>query len=146
MSRDAAPTTEASLRLTHAICQALIAQARAAEDREICGFLACTSDRHGPITRYVIHNRACQAASRFEMDPAQQIAAFRAMRERGEQLIAIYHSHPTSPAIPSAHDLAGHSYPGVAALIISPHAAPDQRLRAWALNGAEAWPITLLCR
>ena len=46
-------------------------------------------------------------ARRFEMDPADQIRAMKTMRERGETMLAIYHSHPSAPPEPSVHDLDG---------------------------------------
>lgn len=134
----------AVLTLPDDLCRTLIDEAVLAGNREICGFLARADETAGPLSHYVVSNRAPTPASRFDMDAAEQIAVFKTMRERGEQLVAIYHSHPTSPAVPSAHDLAGHSYPAACALIVSPQAAVELRLRAWALNGVEAQPITLV--
>jgi proteasome lid subunit RPN8/RPN11 len=55
----------------------------------------------------------------FAMDPAQQTAALRAIRERGEELYAIYHSRPDAPPLPSPADLAECGYPEALYLIIS---------------------------
>jgi proteasome lid subunit RPN8/RPN11 len=41
------------------------------------------------------------------------------MREAGEDLLAIYHSHPASPAAPSSIDIAEAGYPDAIYLIIS---------------------------
>lgn len=132
-----------ALSLPALLCEALIARAQAARSREICGFLAMDVDTPATIDDYPIANRAPDACQRFEMDPAEQIAAFKDMRARRQRMLAIYHSHPTTAAVPSIHDRAGHSYPGAAALIISPAArAPDQ-LRAWAIDARIARPIAL---
>lgn len=40
----------------------------------------------------------------FEIDPAALIAAHRAAREGGAQVLGYYHSHPVGPAEPSATD------------------------------------------
>jgi len=53
------------------------------------------------------------------VDPANQIDALREMRELGHELFAIYHSHPTSAALPSTTDMAEAGYPEVLYLIIS---------------------------
>jgi proteasome lid subunit RPN8/RPN11 len=53
------------------------------------------------------------------MDPHAQIAAMSAMHQCGETMLGIYHSHPTTPALPSPRDLAEAAYPGVAYVIIS---------------------------
>ena len=44
--------------------------------------------------------------TRYRPDPRDLIAAFRDMDDRGGDLVAIYHSHPTSQAYPSPTDRA----------------------------------------
>jgi proteasome lid subunit RPN8/RPN11 len=68
------------------------------------------------------------------MDPAQQIAALRTMRESGEQLFAIYHSHPNSPPLPSPTDLAQSNYPEALYLIISLQTRGVLEMRGFRLN------------
>lgn len=146
MTPIAAHAPAAILSLPQWLADELVQAARDQPQHEICGFIAAAPGESGAIRRYPIHNHASDARQRFDMDAGEQIAAFKAMRDRGETLRAIYHSHPSAPARPSAQDLAGHSYPAVAALIISPTAPADQRLRAWGLNGDQPAPIRLLWR
>ncbi len=95
----------------------ILQQAQRAEDSEICGLV---STRNGqPVRCYPVANAAAQPAHRFRMDPQQQIEAMRQMRERGEELFAIYHSHPDAPALPSATDLREAAYPDTLYIIIS---------------------------
>lgn len=42
---------------------------------------------------------------RYEMDPAEQFAVMRRMRQAGEELVAIYHSHPATEPVPSQTDI-----------------------------------------
>ena len=56
---------------------------------------------------------------RYMMDPAEQFQAIRSMRARGLAMMGIYHSHPHSPAIPSATDIRLAFYPEVFYLIVS---------------------------
>jgi len=79
----------------------------------------------------------------FAMDPTQQIAAMRAMREGGEELFAIYHSHPDSPPLPSATDLAQANYPDVLYLIISLQTRGVLELRGFRLQGRAIMEIPL---
>lgn len=53
------------------------------------------------------------------MDAEEQIRAMRHMRLAGETLIGIFHTHPDSPAAPSAKDRELAAYPGVVYLILS---------------------------
>jgi proteasome lid subunit RPN8/RPN11 len=39
------------------------------------------------------------------MDPGEQLHVQKQMRERKEEMVAIFHSHPQSPAYPSAKDV-----------------------------------------
>ncbi|MBE0696698.1 MAG: M67 family metallopeptidase [Anaerolineaceae bacterium] len=57
---------------------------------------------------------------RFRMDPAGQLNAMHTIEEHGLELVAIFHSHPNGPEIPSATDLHEFYYPGVLSLILSP--------------------------
>ena len=53
------------------------------------------------------------------------------MRENGETLFAIYHSHPSAPPEPSIHDLEGLGYPDALYLIISLNIKGVLEMRAW---------------
>lgn len=138
------PAAPSSLSLPAWLADELLAAARGEPANEICGLIAAMPGAPDTARRYPIRNNAIHAAQRFDMDAAEQIAAFKAMRTRHETLLAIYHSHPDAPACPSAQDMAGHNYPAVAALIISPTAPSGQKLYAWALNTERPQPIPLL--
>jgi proteasome lid subunit RPN8/RPN11 len=58
-------------------------------------------------------------------------------------LVGIYHSHPTSPAAPSARDLAEAAYPGVAYLIVSLQTADAPVLAGFLFNGSNFVPLSL---
>ncbi len=95
----------------------ILQQAQQAEDSEVCGLVSARDGQ--PVHCYPVVNAAAQPAHRFRMDPQQQIEAMRQMRERGEELFAIYHSHPDAPALPSATDLREAAYPDALYIIIS---------------------------
>lgn len=57
--------------------------------------------------------------SRYLIDPREQLGAFRAMDERGEELVAIYHSHPASQPFPSPTDRDEASYPDAVHVLVS---------------------------
>lgn len=84
---------------------------------EVCGLLAGNSS--GLTSLYRIPNIAEDPVTTFYMQPQAQIATLKIMRQSGEQLSGIYHSHPNSEALPSNKDLQQATYPGTAYLIVS---------------------------
>ncbi|MBF0425077.1 MAG: M67 family metallopeptidase [Magnetococcales bacterium] len=60
-----------------------------------------------------------QDSRRFLADPEAQIALFRDLREKGREVVAIYHSHPEGPLLPSLTDLDWSAYPDALYLIVS---------------------------
>ena len=103
------------LVLAPGILEDVIRCAREAYPLEACGLLVGrnTGDRFIPIT-----NISSQA-NEYEMDPAELIAALRSLRETGERLLGIFHSHPHGPAEPSETDVERAYYPDAAHLIVS---------------------------
>jgi proteasome lid subunit RPN8/RPN11 len=53
------------------------------------------------------------------MDPKEQFTVIKELRRQGQEMLAIYHSHPASPARPSAEDIRLALTPDVAHAIIS---------------------------
>jgi proteasome lid subunit RPN8/RPN11 len=99
------------------IANQLLHAAQTEPEREVCGLLGALG---GAVSRcYPVRNCDVHPERHFLLDAQQQIAALRDMRERGEQLFAIYHSHPSAPAEPSPADLEAASHPEALHLIIS---------------------------
>ncbi len=105
------------VRIPRSIVNQILHQAQQASDEEICGLIAGNSA--GFTHCYPVANIAGDRRRLFEMDPKGLIGALRAMRENGEELKAIYHSHPEAPAQPSLEDIQQSEYPGVLYLIVS---------------------------
>lgn len=104
-------------RLSPALQRALIVMARATPRVEVCALLGGQNNRLTSI--YPVANIAEEPGSHFLLDPEGQIDAMKAMRETGENLRGIFHSHPAAPAIPSVSDQALASYPDVFYIIVS---------------------------
>lgn len=60
-----------------------------------------------------------RSTSRYRLDPIGQLRIFQYLEEAGLDLLAIYHSHPHGPSIPSKTDIAEAAYPDVIHLIWS---------------------------
>jgi proteasome lid subunit RPN8/RPN11 len=65
------------------------------------------------------------------------------MRDQGEELFAIYHSHPTAPAEPSAIDLELAAYPDALYLIISLNTKGILEMRGFRIEQKTAREIAL---
>jgi len=117
------------IRIPEKIIQAMIDHATQEAPNECCGLLAGKEKEVRGI--YRVSNLPSDHPSisdlkvpedrrfRYVMDPKEQINAFKKMRESGIHLLAIYHSHPHSPAYPSKTDIRLAYYPDVHYLIIS---------------------------
>ena len=105
------------VKIPRPLVNQLLHHAQLGGEYEICGLLAAR-DGH-PIRVVPVANIAAAPATRFEMEPKELIDAMRGMRDAGETLFAIYHSHPSSPAAPSVIDTAQASYPEALYLIVS---------------------------
>ncbi len=105
------------VRIPRSIVNQILHQAQQASEEEICGLIAGSAK--GFTRCYPVANIAADRHRLFEMDPKGLIDALRAMRENGEEMKAIYHSHPEAPAQPSLEDIQQSEYPDVLYLIVS---------------------------
>lgn len=117
------------IKITRPLATLLLGLAQRSPQQEICGLIGGIDSN--PQTVYPVANAAADTAHRFEMDPREQIAAFKAMRTKGENLFAIYHSHPQSPPVPSARDIEDLGYPEALQLIISLNTRGVLEMRAY---------------
>jgi desampylase len=107
----------------------VVAHAREAAPAECCGLLLGVESR---ITDAIRIRNVADSPTRYQLDPAEHIAARRQARERGLDVVGFYHSHPDSPATPSATDVSEAEYPGHAYLIVGLGVEPaDVRLFRW---------------
>ncbi len=88
--------------VTSGVKATLLAEAAAADPLEACGLLL---GQHGLITAAVpVLNVHPDPARHFEIDPAALIAAYKAARADGPEVLGYYHSHPSGRIEPSATD------------------------------------------
>ena len=105
------------VKLLEAQFEQIISHARECAPRECCGLIGGNSADTQTI--YPLRNVAADPLVTYEAAPEDLFAAQRAMRERGEQLVAIYHSHPRSKdPEPSATDVRLAYYPSAVYLIV----------------------------
>jgi proteasome lid subunit RPN8/RPN11 len=106
-----------AVRIPRPIVNQILHHAQQAESEEICGLIGGGAGEFRHC--YPVANVAGDRQHLFQLDPKGQIDAMRRMRMAGEELMAIYHSHPDAPAAPSPTDIAQDEYPEVLYLIVS---------------------------
>lgn len=95
----------------------IVAHAREEAPKEACGLLA---GRGGAAVRAIRCANAHETpVTRYAMDPREQLRAFREMDAKGEELVAIYHSHPATQPYPSPTDRREAHYPDAYFVLVS---------------------------
>ena len=133
--------TQEEIQIPRKLTSQLLHLAQISPDFEICGLIG--SKNGLPTHCYPIKNSAELPQQRFLLDAGQQISAMTKMRELGEDLFAIYHSHPTSPALPSTNDLELAAYPEALYLIISLNTKGILEMRGFKIHQKNALEIPL---
>ena len=99
------------------IYEELIRQCLKDPAREVCGILAGRDkiiEKIFPLANISDSPKLC-----YHIDPKEQLAVFKQLRNQGLELSAIYHSHVDSPAYPSAKDIELAFYPESSYIIVS---------------------------
>jgi [CysO sulfur-carrier protein]-S-L-cysteine hydrolase len=130
------------IQIPRKITNQLLHFAQISPDFEVCGLIG--SKNGLPAHCYPIKNSAKDPQQRFLLDAGQQISAMAKMRELGEDLFAIYHSHPTAPALPSFYDLDEAAYPDALYLIISLNTKGILEMRGFKIQQKTALEIPLI--
>ncbi|MCK9397210.1 MAG: M67 family metallopeptidase [Methylobacter sp.] len=133
--------TQEHIQIPRKITNQLLHLAQISPDFEVCGLIG--SKNGLPSSCYPVKNTADQPQQRFQLDAGQQISAMAKMRDQGEELFAIYHSHPAAPAAPSLADLEQASYPEALYLIISLNTKGILEMRGFKINHKSSQEIAL---
>ena len=108
---------------------------------ECCGVLLGHVDEDG--TRIVTstaragNTRTDSLHNRYNIDPRDHIRIQREGRERGEDIIGYYHSHPDHPARWSQTDLAEAHWPGISYVITSVEKGKATVTNSFELTGSD---------
>lgn len=112
------------IRIPEAIREAMVREARERLPHEACGLLAGID---GEVREIYPLTNTDASREHFSMDLKEQFAAVKDMRAKGISMLAIWHSHPETPARPSEEDIRLALTPGVSHVIVSlaDPSAPD---------------------
>ena len=104
------------LEIPNQIFQQMVAQARELAPIEACGILAGSD---GKVEKLYKMTNTDNSRTHFMMEPKEQFATVKDIRSAGLEMLAIYHSHPETPARPSAEDIRLALTPNVIYVIVS---------------------------
>lgn len=131
--------TERRLIIGQRLLQRVLEHCYEERPLEACGVL---TGRAGKVHHAYATDNARQSPLFFEVEEEQRERILREIEERGEELVAIYHSHPTSPALPSLNDVnqAVH-YPQALRVIVS--LAGPTNVRAFLIENGKVRDVML---
>ena len=122
------------LEIPRHILNAMVTHCLQEAPSEACGILA---GAHQPLVEafYPLRNELA-SRTRYNADPGDLIAAIQSMRSHSLGMLAIYHSHPDTVAVPSRVDLEQNHYGPLPRIIISLRTAVPE-VRIWRLGAAD---------
>ena len=119
------------LEIPSDIFERMLEQARAEAPIEACGILA---GRDGRVEKLYTMRNADQSRYHCMMEPKEQFAVVKDIRAAGLKMLAVYHSHPETPARPSEEDIRLALMPDVVYVIISLRNADAPTVKGFIIN------------
>jgi proteasome lid subunit RPN8/RPN11 len=128
-----------TVKLKYADYEAIVAHARAALPNEACGLIAgnVVNDIKTIDKIYLLSNPD-NSPEHFSIDPKEQLTAIKDMRSLGIVPLGNFHSHPATPARPSAEDIRLSYDPKASYLILSLAEEPPALKAFGVIGGAVA--------
>jgi [CysO sulfur-carrier protein]-S-L-cysteine hydrolase len=128
------------LLIPGSILAAIFQHAKDESPRECCGLLGGKGRRVESHHRLQNADVGDDATTHYEAEPKELIAAVRSIREGGGDIVAIYHSHPKWPAVPSKVDLRENYWGETPRPIVSLLTEPPT-MRVWILREHESTEV-----
>ncbi len=115
------------------IFEQMVAQAKALAPIEACGILAGKGNKAEKLFEMT---NADNRSDHFMMEPKEQFTVVKDIRSASLELLAIYHSHPETPARPSAEDIRLALTPDVIYVIVSLQGANDANVKGFCIENS----------
>jgi len=128
------------LILPRGISQRLVELARRELPNEACALLGGDSDTGRASSLQAARNRLA-SQYRYDVAPDDLVRIIHDIEASGEELVAIFHSHPATPAVPSPSDLREARYPVIH--LVASLAGASAEIRAWRIADGEAAEVPL---
>ncbi|MDR1385418.1 MAG: M67 family metallopeptidase [Planctomycetaceae bacterium] len=134
-----------TIRLRQSDYAKIIDHAKAGLPYESCGLIAGTVDGEIKTVQHVfLLTNIDQSREHFSMNPREQLAAIKEMRTNGWSPLGNFHSHPETPARPSAEDIRL-AFDSSASYLILSLAEVEPILRAFHIENGQASAENVEC-
>jgi [CysO sulfur-carrier protein]-S-L-cysteine hydrolase len=132
------------LSMPLALAEELLRHARAEAPSEACGLLAGDIGA-GTASTYHPARNAAESPYVYSVHPDDLARIVIGIEDRGQDLVAIFHSHARTPSVPSPTDRREARYRVVylVATLSELGASPAASLRAWRIDDGEAREVAL---
>lgn len=119
--------------------QQIIDHALKGHPYEVCGL---AGGRDGQVQTVVeVPNASLTPQYSYEMEQQGMVDVIIGFQRAGQEVVAIYHSHPDGEANPSQHDIAQATWPDAVYLIVGLIDPESPQVRAWTLAREQDEPL-----
>jgi proteasome lid subunit RPN8/RPN11 len=128
------------LKITRELYEAIRQHGEDTYPNECCGVLLGRANgalRTVTSVDRATNTRTDSAGNRYNIDPKELIRIQRSCRERGEDIVGFYHSHPDHPAHWSSIDLTEAHWFGCSYVITSVRKRRAMETNSFVLSGAD---------
>ena len=129
-----------ALQIPGHISQRMIDQTRAGAPLEVCGILGGKGNIVSAI--YPMTNTDT-SRDHFMMDPREQFSVVKTLRSQELEMLAVYHSHPATPARLSDEDIRLALTPDISYVIVSLADPSAPEIRSFKISGGRVEPEEL---
>jgi len=128
------------IKIPQAIHDDMIAHAKEGFPLEVCGILGGSGETVSEMYRMTNTDASNE---HFMMAPKEQFTVIKDLRAKGLAMLAIYHSHPETPARPSEEDIKLALTPDVSYLIISLADADNPVIKSFKISSGNVQAETI---
>jgi [CysO sulfur-carrier protein]-S-L-cysteine hydrolase len=129
------------MRLTLHQLRQIILQAQRDAPNETCGLVAGAGERAHKV--FSLPNDSSRPQVEYNAEPRALLEVLRAIDDEHLELLAIYHSHPASPAFPSPTDIARAFYPDAIYVIVSLQNPAQASVRGFRIEQGQVSEVSI---
>jgi proteasome lid subunit RPN8/RPN11 len=132
------------LRIPRALYDELLAHCQRAYPKEACGILTGRRDAAAGAEDVIVQvypmTNVEDSPVGYAMEPKEQLHTEQLMRQRGQRMAGIYHSHTATDAYPSPVDVSLAISPDVSYVLVSLQHRARPELKSYRIDGPRVVP------